>query len=94
VGTNAFGRRVDLAGARSVIDAAIDSGVRLLDTADIYGGAGTSETMIGEALAGRRDRVLIATSSAWTWATARARVARAGICATPARRRCSGCRPT
>ena len=60
VGTNAFGRRVDLAGARSVIDAAIDSGARLLDTADIYGGAGKSETMIGEALAGRRDRVLIA----------------------------------
>jgi aryl-alcohol dehydrogenase-like predicted oxidoreductase len=61
LGCNAFGRRVDLEGTRRVIDAAIDAGVTFLDTADIYGGAGTSETMMGEVLAGRRDRVLLAT---------------------------------
>src|SRR3954453_17704760 len=56
-----FGRRIGLAGARAVIDAALDAGVNLLDTADIYGD-GRSEEMIGELLSdGRRDAVVIAT---------------------------------
>jgi aryl-alcohol dehydrogenase-like predicted oxidoreductase len=61
LGTNNFGRRLDTAGARAVIDAALDAGVTHIDTADIYGGAGASERMIGEALAGRRDRAFLAT---------------------------------
>src|SRR6266705_308689 len=60
LGTNNFGRRIDYEQSLSVIDAALDSGVTLIDTADIYG-QGTSEEFIGRALEGRRDRVLIAT---------------------------------
>ncbi len=61
LGCNNFGRRLDLAGTRAVIDAALDHGITFLDTADIYGGDGASERLIGEVLAGRRDRVVLAT---------------------------------
>jgi aryl-alcohol dehydrogenase-like predicted oxidoreductase len=60
LGCNNFGRRLDLAGTKSVLDAAIDEGITLLDTADIYA-TGESESLIGQALEGRRDQVLIAT---------------------------------
>ena len=61
LGCNNFGGRVGAAGTRSVIDAALDGGINLLDTADTYGGTGGSETLIGEALHGRRDAVVLAT---------------------------------
>jgi aryl-alcohol dehydrogenase-like predicted oxidoreductase len=61
LGCNNFGGRLDLAGTRAVVDAALDAGLTFLDTADIYGGAGGSERLLGEILAGRRDRVVIAT---------------------------------
>jgi aryl-alcohol dehydrogenase-like predicted oxidoreductase len=61
LGCNNFGRRLDLAGTRAVIDAALDAGITHLDTADIYGGDGASERLIGEVLDGRRDRVVLAT---------------------------------
>src|SRR5215467_10321789 len=61
LGCNNFGRRLDLAGTRAVVDAAIDCGITLLDTADIYGGSGESEELLGEVLAGRRDKVVLAT---------------------------------
>jgi aryl-alcohol dehydrogenase-like predicted oxidoreductase len=61
LGCNNFGGRLDLAGTRAVIDAAIDCGITLFDTADTYGGGGRSEELIGEVLAGRRDRVVLAT---------------------------------
>jgi aryl-alcohol dehydrogenase-like predicted oxidoreductase len=61
VGCNNFGRRLDRAGTRAVIDAALDAGITFLDTADVYGGNGASERFIGEALDGRRDRVVLAT---------------------------------
>ncbi len=60
LGCNNFGRRVDEAGTRRVVDAAIDAGVTLLDTADIYGGT-KSESFLGEILKGRRDRIVLAT---------------------------------
>jgi aryl-alcohol dehydrogenase-like predicted oxidoreductase len=60
LGTNNFGRRLDLEGARAVVDAAIDAGVTHIDTADIYGG-GESERFLGEILTGRRDQVVLAT---------------------------------
>jgi aryl-alcohol dehydrogenase-like predicted oxidoreductase len=60
LGTNNFGGRIDYEQSLAVIDAALDAGVTLLDTADIYG-QGTSEDFIGRALEGRRERVLIAT---------------------------------
>ena len=61
LGCNNFGRRLDRAGTRAVIDSALDAGITFLDTADIYGGDGASERLIGEALEGRRDRVALAT---------------------------------
>src|SRR3954451_7729209 len=61
LGCNNFGRRVDLDGTRAVVDAALDAGVNFLDTADIYGGQGGSETLLGEVLKGRRDQVVLAT---------------------------------
>jgi len=60
LGTNNFGGRIDYEQALAVLDAALDAGVTLIDTADIYS-HGTSEEFIGRALEGRRDRVLIAT---------------------------------
>jgi aryl-alcohol dehydrogenase-like predicted oxidoreductase len=60
LGTNNFGRRCDYEQTVAVIDAALDAGVTLFDTADIYG-QGMSEEYIGRALEGRRDSVLIAT---------------------------------
>jgi aryl-alcohol dehydrogenase-like predicted oxidoreductase len=61
LGCNNFGMRVDLPGTRAVVEAALDAGVTLFDTADIYGGKGGSESFLGEVLEGRRDRVVLAT---------------------------------
>lgn len=61
LGTNNFGRRCDESQTAAVIDAALESGINLLDTADIYGPKGLSEEFIGKALKGRRDRVVLAT---------------------------------
>ena len=66
LGCNNFGRagtRTEtLDGTRDVLDAAIDAGVTFLDTADMYGkDPGLSESLMGEALRGRRDRVVLAT---------------------------------
>lgn len=65
LGCNNFGRvgfvTEDLAGTRAVLDAAIDHGITFLDTAALYGGTqSASETMMGEALKGRRDQVTLA----------------------------------
>ena len=60
LGTNNFGPRIDYEQSLAVVDAALDAGITIFDTADIYG-QGTSETFIGRALEGRRDRVLVAT---------------------------------
>jgi aryl-alcohol dehydrogenase-like predicted oxidoreductase len=61
LGGNNFGMRVDLDGTRAVVDAALEAGVTLVDTADVYGNKGGSESFLGEALEGRRDRVVLAT---------------------------------
>lgn len=60
LGCNNFGRRLDLAATKSVVDAAIDAGVTFLDTADIYGES-DSEVFLGRVLAERRDQVVLAT---------------------------------
>ena len=60
LGTNNFGRRSDYEQTLAVIDAALDAGITLFDSADIYG-QGMSEDYIGRALEGRRDRVILAT---------------------------------
>jgi len=61
LGCNNFGGRIDEPAARAVIDAALDAGVTFFDTADVYGNGGGSEEIIGRALAGRRDEVVLAT---------------------------------
>jgi aryl-alcohol dehydrogenase-like predicted oxidoreductase len=62
IGCNNFGRKVDLDGTRAVVDAALNHGINLFDTADIYGSPhGASEELLGAALKGRRDDVVIAT---------------------------------
>jgi aryl-alcohol dehydrogenase-like predicted oxidoreductase len=60
LGTNNFGGRCDLEQTRAVIEAALEEGITLFDTADIYS-QGLSESYIGEVLEGRRDRVVLAT---------------------------------
>ena len=60
LGCNNFGGRLDVARTREVVDAALDSGIDFFDTADIYGDT-RSESFLGEVLAGRRDRVVLAT---------------------------------
>src|SRR5947207_7918227 len=62
VGCNTFGRKLDASAARAVVEAALDHGINLFDTADIYGRPhGASEEMLGAALKGRREDVVIAT---------------------------------
>jgi aryl-alcohol dehydrogenase-like predicted oxidoreductase len=66
MGCNQLGRTVDREGARRLIDACEAAGVNLVDTADSYGEAGSSEEYLGEALAGaRRDRFVVATKFGW-----------------------------
>jgi aryl-alcohol dehydrogenase-like predicted oxidoreductase len=60
LGTNNFGPRIDLEQTRAVLEAALEEGVTLIDTANVYG-QGTSEGFIGEVLEGRLDRVVVAT---------------------------------
>ncbi len=60
IGCNAFGTRIDADAVQEIVDTAIDSGITLFDTADSYG-RGASETLLGEALNGRRDEVVVAT---------------------------------
>jgi aryl-alcohol dehydrogenase-like predicted oxidoreductase len=61
LGCNNFGRRLDLEGTRAVVDACLSEGIDFFDTADIYGGGGTSEELLGQVLEGRRDQVVLAT---------------------------------
>jgi aryl-alcohol dehydrogenase-like predicted oxidoreductase len=60
VGCNNFGWKLDEAGARAVVDAALGAGITLFDTAESYGN-GDSEVFLGRALAGRREQAVIAT---------------------------------
>jgi aryl-alcohol dehydrogenase-like predicted oxidoreductase len=63
LGCGAFGSRIDYERAKMVVDAALDEGVNLFDTADAYG-AGQSEAFLGKALNGKRDTAVIATKFA------------------------------
>jgi len=61
LGCNNFGMRCDYDASEKVVNAAIDHGINLFDTADVYGGQGKSEEFLGRILKGKRDSVLIAT---------------------------------
>lgn len=60
LGCNNFGMRIDAAQTQAVVDAALDAGITLFDTADIYGGT-KSEEFLGQALGKRRHEVVLAT---------------------------------
>jgi aryl-alcohol dehydrogenase-like predicted oxidoreductase len=73
----------DAAEARRLVDISLDAGVTLFDTADVYSG-GASEEILGEAIRGRRDAVLISTKTGLPmgdgpqdWGVSRARLLRA-----------------
>jgi aryl-alcohol dehydrogenase-like predicted oxidoreductase len=61
LGCNNFGARMADEDVTAVVNAAIDTGITLFDTADVYGNAGGSEVLLGEALGSRRGDVIIAT---------------------------------
>lgn len=65
LGCNNFGRRLGLERTAAVLEAALAAGITLFDTADIYGGAGESERLMGEALRGRREEYVLATKFGW-----------------------------
>jgi aryl-alcohol dehydrogenase-like predicted oxidoreductase len=61
LGANNFGGRMDFAATQRVVDKALDLGITLIDTADAYGGDGTSEDYLGRILGRRRKDVVLAT---------------------------------
>ena len=69
LGCNNFGQRIDLETSRKVIHKAIDLGITLFDTADIYAGMGGSETVLGEVLGDRRKDIVLATKYSKPMAT-------------------------
>lgn len=60
LGGNTFGRYADEARTAAIIHQAIDQGINMVDTADVYGN-GVSEELVGKAIRGHRDEVLVAT---------------------------------
>jgi aryl-alcohol dehydrogenase-like predicted oxidoreductase len=64
LGCNNFAMRIDLEASRKVVHKALDLGITLLDTADIYGNRGGSEEMLGQILGDRRKDVVLATKFA------------------------------
>ena len=69
LGCNNFGQRTDLETSRKVIHKAIDLGITLFDTADIYAGMGGSETVLGTVLGDRRKDIVLATKYSKPMAT-------------------------
>jgi len=64
LGCNNFGQRMDLESSTKVIHRALDAGITLFDTADVYGGRGGSETVLGQVLGERRKDIVLATKFA------------------------------
>jgi len=64
LGCNNFGGRIDLEATRMVVHKAIDLGITLFDSADIYGNRGGSETCLGQVLGDRRKEIILATKYA------------------------------
>ena len=61
LGCNNFGSRMDDSAVGPTVAAALDAGITLFDTADVYGNRGGSEELLGAALRGRRDQAVVAT---------------------------------
>jgi len=62
LGCNNFGGdRIDLEASRKVVHKALDLGITLIDTADVYGNRGESEKILGECLGDRRKDIVLLT---------------------------------
>ena len=64
LGCNNFGGRIDLEASRKVVHKALDLGITLFDTADVYGNLGGSEDFLGQILGDRRKDIVLATKFA------------------------------
>jgi aryl-alcohol dehydrogenase-like predicted oxidoreductase len=64
LGCNNFGARIDEAATRAVIHKALDLGITLFDTADVYGERGGSEAVMGGIMGDDRKRIVLATKFA------------------------------
>ncbi len=64
LGCNNFGGRIDTEASRAVVHAALDAGITLFDTADVYGNQGGSEAALGEILGPRRHDIVLASKFA------------------------------
>ncbi len=64
LGCNNFGARSDREATRAVVHRALDLGITFFDTSDTYGDNGASEEYLGQALAGRRDDIVLASKFA------------------------------
>jgi aryl-alcohol dehydrogenase-like predicted oxidoreductase len=64
LGCNNFGMKIDQTATDAVVAKALDLGITLFDTADIYGNKGGSETMLGKALGAKRKDIVVATKFA------------------------------
>lgn len=62
LGTNSFGKRADESTSIRIMEEALDNGINFIDTANIYAGT-ESERIIGQALAGKRQHVVLATKA-------------------------------
>jgi len=72
-----FGRGYDAADVQRAFEAAVAGGIRLVDTAEVYG-SGRSERLVGGFIQGAKDKVLVATKFLpWPWRTTRRAVLRA-----------------
>ncbi|MBH67008.1 MAG: aldo/keto reductase [Rhodospirillaceae bacterium] len=60
LGCNNFGMKLDVEETRAVVDRAIDKGITLFDTADMYGARGGSEEHLGQILGSRRKDIILA----------------------------------
>jgi aryl-alcohol dehydrogenase-like predicted oxidoreductase len=60
LGCNNFGGRIDATGSQAVIRKALDLGITLFDTADVYGNRGGSEAILGDYLGSERHKVVLA----------------------------------
>ena len=65
LGCNNFGGRIAAHETRAVVEAVLEAGITFFDTAEVYGGGGGSERLLGEILEGRREQVVLATKFAW-----------------------------
>jgi len=61
LGCNNFGGRLDREKTKAVVHAAFDTGITFIDTADVYGNGGGSETLLGTVLGDRRKDVILST---------------------------------